>query len=415
MTQINWGILQHVDVGGAFLQGVEQGRARRVDDLTGKALSALMRDPNAGGEELGVLARIAPKNALALADFQQQQQKQAREAQFREAQGRYVSTFSPGNGAVGALQPRRGPMVGVDGMGRITGSKVGADGGPPISMAPPPPSNWQDTVGSGALAALGVPATTAPASPTASPATNIASVDPNSVVDPYAARGIGAESGVTGQHAPGETPMPAEIARAAQSPNMEARNRAFMEMAKIDPLAAMKIDSEMRDQALNQLEDADKAYRLAIARLPRVNDEASYQAVLNEVDALLAPFGQNIRDSVPPNYPGPDGIRQLLMLALDSQQQLDAMDRRFSAEARVADMQADNARQDRNTDNMIANRDARTGIAQSRAATADRRESRIAAGGGKRGGRGSSSAPTAVNPQTGERVVLKGGKWVPVK
>ena len=411
MTQINWGILQPVDVGAAFQQGLEQGRARRVDSLTGQAISALLHDPNAGSDEIGVLARIAPKNALALADFQKQRQQQAREAQFREAQGRYVSTFSPGNGAVGALQPRRGPMVGVDGMGGVTGSMVGADGGPPISMAPPPSANWQDTVGSGALAALGLPTTNA----SASPATNIASVDPNSVVDPNAVGDIGAESGVTDQHAPGETPMPAEIAQAAQSPNMEARNRAFMEMAKIDPLAAMKIDSEMRDQALNQLEDADKAYRLAIARLPRVSDEASYQAVLNEVDALLAPLGQNVRDTVPPHYPGPDGVRQLLMLALDSQQQLAAMDRRFSAEARVADIQADNARQDRNTDNMIANRDARTGIAQSRAATADRRESRIASGGGKRGGGGSSSAPTAVNPQTGERVVLKGGKWVPVK
>ncbi len=413
MTDINWGILQPVDIGGAFQQGFEQGKARRVDAMTGAAIEALLRDPNSASDQIGALARVAPKNALAVAEFQRQQQQHAREAQFREAQGRYLSTFSPGNGAVGVLQPGRGPMVGVDGMGNITGSKVGADGGPPISMAPPPPSNWQDTVGSGALAALGLPTADAPAS--ASPAANIASVDPNSVVDPYAARGIGAESGVTGQHAPGETPMPAEIARAAQSPNMEARNRAFMEMAKIDPLAAMKIDSEMRDQTLNRLEDADKAYRLAIARLPRVSDEASYQAVLNEVDALLAPLGQNVRDTVPPHYPGPDGIRQLLMLALDSQQQLAAMDRRFSAEARVADMQADNARQDRNTDNMIANRDARTGIAQSRAATADRRESRIASGGGKRGGRGSSSAPTAVNPQTGERVVLKGGKWVPVK
>lgn len=411
MTDINWGILQPVDIGGAFQRGFDQGQARRVDAMTGAAIEALLRDPNSASDQIGELARLSPKNAMVVAEFQQQRQKQARDAQFREAQGRYLSTFSPGNGAVGVLQPGRGPMVGVDGMGNITGSKVGADGGPPISMAPPPPSNWQDTVGSGALAALGLPTANA----AASPAANIATVDPNSVVDPYAARGIGAESGVTGQHAPGETPMPAEIARAAQSPNMEARNRAFMEMAKIDPLAAMKIDSEMRDQTLNRLEDADKAYRLAIARLPRVNDEASYQAVLNEVDALLAPLGQNVRDTVPPHYPGPDGVRQLLMLALDSQQQLAAMDRRFSAEARVADMQADNARQDRNTDNMIANRDARTGIAQSRAATADRRESRIASGGGKRGGGGSSSAPTAVNPQTGERVVLKGGKWVPVK
>lgn len=401
MSEINWGLLQPVDVGGSFQKGFENGRARRADDLTGQAINALLRDPNAGAEQISALARLSPKNAIAVADFQQQRQKLAREAKFREAQGSYVSTF--GNGAVDALQSRRGQPVGTDGMGNITGSQVGADGGPPISMAPPPPSNWQDTVGSGALAALGVPA---PAAPDAGPAPAM-----GRDVDPYASRGIGAESGVTGQYAPGATPMPASIAQAAQSPNMETRNRAFQAMLQVDPMGAMKIDSEMRDATLDRLEDVDKAYRFAIARLPLVKDDAGYQQTLQQVDALLAPLGVNIRDTVPANYPGPEGTRQLLMQAMDAQGQLAAMDRRFSAEARAADIEADNERQDRNTDNMIANRDART-------AQAGERERRIASGTGrgKKGKRGKGAkvgAATIVNPTTGERMVLSGGKWVP--
>jgi hypothetical protein len=200
---------------------------------------------------------------------------------------------------------------------------------------------------------------------------------------------------------------------------MDVRNRAFAEMVKIDPLAAMKIDSEMRDSMLDRLEDADKAYRLAIARLPRVTDETSYQQVLTEVEALLQPLGASIRNTVPANYPGPEGTRELLMKATDAQQQLAAMDRRFSAEARAADIEADNERADRNTDSLIADRSVRTGIQRQRAETSDRRESRIAAGGGGRGGKpkksGGGAPPTAVNPTTGERIVFRGGKWVPAK
>ena len=440
MTNINWGAFQPVDVGGALQKGWEQGKARRVDALTGQAVNALMSDPNGAGQQIAELAKIAPQNALALVQFQQKQQDRQRDVQFRGAQADYMRTFGSGGTGGGpvpnALAPVRPGMgaIGVPGVGT-----VGADGGPPIDMAPPPPANWQQNLGPAAVAALSssngpsdgnMPVTPymggkplQPIDPRADlsgaggtgpqGAPSMAPVDPNASagVDPMAQQVLGGDVAAVAQTATGDTPMPANIARAAQSPNMEARNRAFTEMAKIDPLAAMKIDSEMRDAMLDRLEDADKAYRLAVARLPRVTDEASYQQTLNEVDALLAPLGAKIRDSVPANYPGPEGIRQLHMQALDSQQQLAAMDRRFSAEARVDDIEADNERADRNTESIIADRGARTGIQRQRAETSDRREARMAADGGGRSGKpkksggGSGSAPTAVNPATGERIV----------
>ena len=445
MTEINWGAFQPVDVGGAFQKGWEQGKARRVENLTGQALNALMMDPNSAGQQIGELAKIAPQNALALVQFQQKQQDRQRDVQFRGAQADYMRTFGPGvTGSApvpNALAPVR-PGMGAMGVGT-----VGADGGPPIDMAPQPPANWQQNLGPAAVAAFSPPAANG-ASDGSMPVTpymggkplqpidpstdlgaaqqgapSITAVDPNASVgvDPMAQQVLGGDVAAVAPAATGDTPMPANIARAAQSPNMEARNRAFTEMAKIDPLAAMKIDSEMRDAMLDRLEDADKAYRLAVARLPRVTDDASYQQTLNEVDALLAPLGAKIRDSVPANYPGPEGIRQLHMQALDSQQQLAAMDRRFSAEARADDIEEDNQRADRNTDSIIADRGARTGIARDRASVSAERERRIAAGGGGRGGKrkkaggGSGSPPSAVNPATGERIVFRGGKWVPAK
>lgn len=446
---INWGAFQPVDVGGAFQKGWEQGKSRRVEALTGEALNALLQDPNGAGEQISQIAKIAPQNALALIQFQQKQQDRQRDVRFREAQADYMGTFGPGGGnpssvagpPINALSPlaARRPPVGT----------VGADGGPPISAAPPPPADWQRNLGSDTVAALatsganGVSGSNAPVTPYmegrpfqpidppadlgAPPAgqqsgSPLVPADPNQTAgaDPYAQQGISTESGVTGQHAPGETPMPPAIAKAAQSPNMEARNQAFMRMAKLDPLAAMKIDSEMRDATLDRLEYADKAYRLAVARLPRVTDEASYQAVLTEVDALLQPLGMDIRQTVPANYPGPEGTRQLLMQAMEAQQQLAAMDRRFSAEARAADIEADNERADRNTDSLIADRAQRTGIQRQRAETAAARESRIGSGGGRRGGKPKrsgrgGSAPTAINPETGERIAFRGGKWVPVE
>lgn len=470
MTDINWGILNPNNVSNVAAmaqQGFAAGRAERARAETGKAVQAVLADPANAGAAINALAKFDPDAAVQLAAFQQKQIAQQRDNQFREATGRYLQS----GGALNALFPQAAGQQGVLGaappmgapslppssspaMSSMTGGLV-----PPISAAPPPPADWKQRLGPDAVAALAPPSTSLenqPA-PTSTFATaraqsqaahdanyrgasgsSIQSIDPNTAIAPYASQGFGAESGVTGQAAPGAAPagtpgdvapagtpgaeMPDAIRRAANSPDMGARNAAFMEMVKIDPMQAMKIDSEMRDAMLDRLEDADKAYRLAVARLPNVRDDASYQRVLNDVDAILKPMGMDIRESVPATYPGPEGTRQLLMQAMDAQQQLAAMDRRFSAEAVIADREADNARADRNTDSLIADRSERTGIARERVGISAAREQRISAGGGGRGGKGGGGKGAKVRPgeavakgPNGQRLVVRGGKWVPAQ
>jgi hypothetical protein len=161
---------------------------------------------------------------------------------------------------------------------------------------------------------------------------------------------------------------------------------AFTEMMRIDPKRALEMRGTRRDETVKALKAADDAYDLAIGRLSNVRDDAGYQALLGEMDASLRAVGVDIRSMVPPNYPGPEGTRQLLMMALDAKDQLHAMIERDKLHAYVADIGADNARADRNTDSLIADRAARTRIAGQRPR-----------GGGNRNGRG-GGLPTASTP-----------------
>lgn len=66
---IDWGLgLNMPNPGNAFLQGLEQGRQRRIETETGNAFSSLMTNPG-DTQALGVLARYRPKEAM---HFQQQ-------------------------------------------------------------------------------------------------------------------------------------------------------------------------------------------------------------------------------------------------------------------------------------------------------------------------------------------------------
>lgn len=211
-----------------------------------------------------------------------------------------------------------------------------------------------------------------------------------------------------------ENLLPPEIERMAASPNMDDRNAAFMEMARIDPKRAFQIQSDARDAALDRLKGGQDALRIAASRLASTNDDNSYRAVLADLDAQLMPLGIDISKTVPTTHPGPEGIRKLQMLAMKEAEQLAALDREARTEAMIENYEADNARADRNTDSLIAERGERTGIQRQRAETAAERERRLGAGGG-RGGRTGGAAKTAVNPETGERLELRNGKWVPVK
>ena len=403
----NWGLLDP----NAYQRGAEQSqgmfdqvRKEQVRQATGSALQALMADPNAQPQSLNALAMLAPDTASQLIKFQQGQQDRSRETEFRGALSDY---YGAGGGSMNALMPRPARP-----------STPTSNIAPPISAAPPPPADWQARLGPEGVNALsGTPHRMG------NPAQPITPIDPNSVAtDPYAAQGIGAESGVAGQIAPGSEeagpPMPPEIARAAQSPDMNVRNAAFKRMMQLNPIEAMKIQSSERDRHLDGMEDANKAFRYAAEALGNARDDATYKQVLDRVEQAVAPLGIDSRSMVPGTHPGPAGIRELQMQALDISQRFAAIDRRFSAEARVADIEDDNERQDRNTDSIIRDREARTGIARDRASVSAERERRMAAGGGGRGGK--KSGPTRFvngqvvkNDKTGQQAIYYNGEFIP--
>lgn len=87
MVDINWNILRPVDIGGAFQQGMEQGRQRRAEAEIDKQLAAMAQNPNAPISN--DLMRFAPREAYALQQqrVQRDQQNRERDVKMRAAQG----------------------------------------------------------------------------------------------------------------------------------------------------------------------------------------------------------------------------------------------------------------------------------------------------------------------------------------
>lgn len=260
MSSINWGITDP----NASQRGAEMSQAifdrvrqERVRGATGNALQALLANPNATPPALNDLAMLAPDVASQIIKFQQGQQDRSRDTQFRGAMADYYGAGS--GGAMNALMPQ------------AMGSRLpmATDAPPPLSAAPPPPSDWEARLGPGGLdAALatsnanGVTSNNMPVSPVRSGGA-LAPVDPNTV-DPNAGQGMAPD--MAGQEQP-PAALPPEIERAANSPDMGVRNAAFKRMMQIDPVQAMKIQSEERDRTLDGMEDANKAFRYAAEAL----------------------------------------------------------------------------------------------------------------------------------------------------
>jgi hypothetical protein len=189
-----------------------------------------------------------------------------------------------------------------------------------------------------------------------------------------------------------------------EQPQISERDQAFYDMAAIDPVKAMKIDSDARNQALERLKALDDVYDLAIERLGGAVDEDSYQALLADVGPRFQQFGQDVLKAVPANYPGPEGIRALLQSSMAAKDQLAALDRSERITADTQDDEIDNARADREASSRIdarrrgaANAERRTQISASRPA----------------GRAGKAPKLTATNPATGETITLNSrGQWV---
>lgn len=365
-VDVNWSILQPVDVGGMFQQGMQEGQAQRRQSDWAQAMRDYARNPNDPAVH-DRLIQLDPERGMMLRERAGQARERSiaakRGQMFDSAAGRYMVGMRGGQG--NALLP----------------FATAAAGSPPAlnalsAFVPSPP-----------------PVAASPTMPSASPS-------PANEAMPSA---------------PAAGPVAAPVASApAAAVDPE---QAFHEMLAIDPVRAMQIESQGRDMVLARLRATDTAYEYAIRRIANVQDEAGYQAAITDLERQFAPLGVDLRANVPAAFPGPDGMRSLLMQALSAREQIAALDRQDRTDAYIDNINADNERADRNTDSLIADRSARTGIAVSR-------EARIAAGGGGRGGGGRNRRPrrnrggrtvTAVNPATGERIELVNGQWVPAQ
>jgi hypothetical protein len=148
-----------------------------------------------------------------------------------------------------------------------------------------------------------------------------------------------------------------------------------------------------------------------------MTDDAGWQAALHRLAPMAQALGGDLTAHVPPTYPGPDAVHQLLQDALPVKERLDYL-------ARAANIEADNARADRNTDSLIAERQARVGeyARHNRASEANTRRGqdvtdkrvRGSAGYQGRGGKGGAARPTATG-RNGQKVEWNGKAWVRVR
>ncbi|MXO72368.1 hypothetical protein [Alteraurantiacibacter buctensis] len=182
------------------------------------------------------------------------------------------------------------------------------------------------------------------------------------------------------------------------------RDRAFARMMQIDPLRAMQIESDFRERTVERLRAEREIYGFAVEALGRVNDEAGWQEAMSRFLPMVQEFGGDL-SQIPANYPGPEAVREIMAEALPIKEQLD----NFMQQANI---DADNARADRNTNSLISNRDAR--LEETRRSNRTRegisasREERISSnqgrGGSRRGSRSTGGGsggniPTIASPR----------------
>lgn len=219
---------------------------------------------------------------------------------------------------------------------------------------------------------------------------------------------------------------------------VDPRADSFRRMAQADPDAAMRAQlSQMRlsKEQLDQINDLNGA---ALRLLAGVHDQESLNAASDRARRMYGKYGVDFDELGVPTEYDPDAIQGLMLSALETDKQLAALRAERRLEWDIEDDQVDNERSDRNTDSMIGTRGARVGIARDSVNRADARgrrgqdmtstdrrrgqdmvDKRARDGVGPRPKTRSGVPRTAlgkiiVNKATGERMQLRGGKWVPV-
>ncbi len=184
-------------------------------------------------------------------------------------------------------------------------------------------------------------------------------------------------------------------------------DKAFLRMLEIDPARAVKLKSELRDNFVKMVGQERDMYSEAVDRLTLATDENSYQQVIAEFAPRMAALGGDLSQMVPPNYPGPEGIREITTRALSAKDRLAAFIQQSRAETYANDVAADNKRQDRNSESLIKDRDRRTQIYGQRAARVGQPSNGRSSGGGNH-----PAAPVKVGTPTDAAKLPNGTRYV---
>jgi hypothetical protein len=129
-------------------------------------------------------------------------------------------------------------------------------------------------------------------------------------------------------------------------------DQAFLRMVRRDPIEALNIRSALRDDFVDQAKAEADFYGLAMGELSRATDQASWSAGLQAIAPRAEALGFDLSRAVPAEYPGEEGVRELMARSQPVKEQLDLI-------LRTANIEADNTRADRSAESLIATRDRR--------------------------------------------------------
>jgi hypothetical protein len=233
------------------------------------------------------------------------------------------------------------------------------------------------------------------------------------------------------------------------------RSPAYEMAVRADPEAFLTFEGKRLDVTGKQLKQAMDLNDYGMQLLGGVSDDASLAQAKERAREVYRRFGMptDFIDSIPDTY-SPELVRQLQMQGMSSKEQLAAIARENRLEWDIQDDELDNERADRNTDSMVDYRqgqlsntrrgqdmtDARGRRGQNLTDARGRRgqdltdargrrrqdlaDQRARDGVGDRSGRrgqrprgGGNTSPegTIIQGPGGQRMVKRGGQWVPLQ
>lgn len=310
---VNWQLGVMPDAGGNAMRSFEQGVKIGSELRKRKAISAWSQNPD-DPNTLNALIAAAPELGFKAAEYQRDRAKDARETQFNDALGSYLG----GNA-----------MLGFGGTAPVTSRNALATPPSAVPSTGNAPDRPQPVNLEGEPVGPRVEGGRAPVSqPTAGP---VAPVQPNAPDLSFLGR-------------------------------PESREDAmFLRMVRADPKRALEIESKLRDRFMGRLKDEHEGIGYGLTTLAGV-DATTWGQRRAHIIQRLAPLNLNLEAVLPEQYPGEEGVRQIQMQGMGLKDQLAELINQDKADAYVENIDADNARADRNTDSIIADRAARRGI-----------------------------------------------------